>query len=432
MKYDVYTFVYLLSNLFNVAVVHRFTKAFYNEKQSKRWVCFFSYGMYFIITSAIYLELDIPAITLLANWGVIFGISFNYKANMPKRVLSSLYILLFGILSEIVVGAITGYFSYSIFSVGAYSSCIGVMAMRLLAYIEALLLYNFKSVRKNQRINPIEWMASVTIPLMSFVLFVFIIQADNVSQGLVLVASGIIYVINIVVFYMYDSLANAYNRISQSVIIEKEKEFYFQQCEMMQKSTDNLRSFRHDMKNQLIVSRELLLNHKYDDGAKLFDELLGKIEVTSLYSNSGNITVDSIINYKLQNVCEDSIAIKTEIVVPREWNLEVSDSIIILGNLLDNALYALQQVKKSDRFLKLKVVYDRGCVVIQCMNPYVEEIQYINKQIVSSKPDKKEHGYGLKNIQSVVEKYNGCMEINHANGVFQVDILLYVTDFYNN
>ena len=58
---------------------------------------------------------------------------------------------------------------------------------------------------------------------------------------------------------------------------------------------------------------------------------------------------------------------------------------------------------------------------------YVAEVRYENGKIVSTKTDRREHGFGLKNIEAVAKKYNGCMNVNHNDGVFVVDVLLYLT-----
>ena len=54
-------------------------------------------------------------------------------------------------------------------------------------------------------------------------------------------------------------------------------------------------------------------------------------------------------------------------------------------------------------------------------------MRYEKGIIISTKTDRKEHGFGLKNIEAVAEKYNGCMNVNHNDGVFAVDVLLYLT-----
>ena len=177
----------------------------------------------------------------------------------------------------------------------------------------------------------------------------------------------------------------------------------------------------------MIGVSELMSAERYEEAKELMGELSGKLNTKTLYSTTGNISIDSIINYKLQKVGNEQIHVEAEIAVPEELNMDISDSITVLGNLLDNALYAVRQVEESERYLKLKVMFDKGRLMIQCANPYVAEVRYENGKIVSTKTDRKEHGFGLKSIEAVAEKYNGCMNVNHNDGVFSVDVLLYLT-----
>ncbi len=427
MTFDTYTIVYLITNLFSIAVNHRFMMAFFEQRRTKMSVCALSYFSYFVVTSLLYLYVDIPILTLLANYCLVLVISINYKANMLKRVISTLFIVLFCGVLEIIVTAFTGYFQYSIFEEGSYSNSLGVIAARLATYVGALLLYNFKAVRRSNKIKGSVWFASVLIPVITFVLHMFIAQSEGITQIEVIIAAVLIYLINVTAFYLYDSLAASYIRLAENAVMEKERELYYNECIMMQTSTNELKSFRHDLKNQMIGVSELMNVKRYEEAKELMGELSEKLNIRTLFSTTGNVPVDSIINYKLQNAGNEQIRVETEIAVPEDFGMNISDSITVFGNLLDNALYAVRQVEEAERYLKLKVMFDKGRLMIHCENPYVTEVQYQKGEIISTKADRKEHGFGLKNIEAVAEKYNGCMNVNHNDGVFTVDVLLYLT-----
>ena len=137
------------------------------------------------------------------------------------------------------------------------------------------------------------------------------------------------------------------------------------------------------------------------------------------------------LNYKLKNADVDGIEVETEISVPSKIDIEVSDLVTVLGNLLENSLTALDAVSKNRR-LYLKVVYDRGRVIISVKNTYSTPVKYVNGEIVSTKDDTEKHGYGLKNIKRTVEKYDGYMETDHIQNIFTVDIILFVKSALNS
>lgn len=423
--FDTYTIVYLLTNLFEAVVLHRFMLAFFECRRSNPWICLFSYGLFYSVSSLVYLSFDIPLLTLLTSWGLIFIITLNYDANMPRRVLISLYILFFCMIPEIVLGVCVGYFHYSIFQEGAFCDSLGLIAMRLMTYVEALIFYHIKAVRRRQKVKGSVWAASVLIPVSTFVLFWIILSGDT-TQTKMLVAVGIIYFVNIVVFYLYDSLAASYIKIAESAILQKERELYLNQCHLMQNSTEELRSFRHDLKNQLIVALDLMEKEQYGEAQNLLEILAGKIQAKAIYSQTGNMPIDSLINYKLQTAENEFIRVETEIAIPKDLEIEASDSIIILGNLLDNALEALKSVEKEERFLNIKMVYDKECLILRMENSYGTDICEENGKIISTKACPQKHGYGLKNVEKAVEKYDGYMELHHENGIFTVEVMVFV------
>jgi sensor histidine kinase regulating citrate/malate metabolism len=97
----------------------------------------------------------------------------------------------------------------------------------------------------------------------------------------------------------------------------------------------------------------------------------------------------------------------------------------ILGNLIDNAIGATKNLDKN-RSINLLIKYNKGRIIIKMKNPYIGEIKYKNDTIVTSNADKDNHGIGLLNVKSTVEKYNGIMNIEHSANMFSVAVLIYV------
>ncbi len=426
MDNQTYQIIYLITNTFNIAILLKFMHTFFDKRISSKIVCVLSYLAHMVITSIVYLFIDIPVLNLIVNWVIMFVIALNYNSSMQNRFMVSTYVLLFMAIPECIVGAFTNYFHFSFFSKAGYDDSLGVILARLLTYMEALLFKNFKTAKNNQKVTIYEWIASIFIPITTMILEVTIIQSDNLSQSNVVLSLILIFILNLIAFYLYDALGNSYTKIAKIAVLEKENELYSKQCEIMQSSAEELQSFRHDLSNQFAVISELLNNEKYDLVKEQISALSEKITYSVIYSTTGNIIIDGLINYKLQCAIIDNIKVNSEIAVPCDLELETTDIVTIIGNLLDNSITAVKELQVKDRTLHIKVVYSNDRLIIQTINPYISEINYENGEIISSKEDKCHHGYGLKNIERVVQKYDGYMEINHTNSLFKVDILLYL------
>lgn len=95
----------------------------------------------------------------------------------------------------------------------------------------------------------------------------------------------------------------------------------------------------------------------------------------------------------------------------------------LFTNILDNAIEAVLLLPKEDRIIRLRVVSNKGMVQIEATNPFSGEIQKDSSGIKTSKGDRINHGYGLKSIRFLVEKYHGNMVVDTKDNVFSIKIL---------
>lgn len=426
MHDSTYIAAYLITNFFNLASIHRFMLAFYEKRRTNRLICIGAHILYFIATSLIYLFLDIPILTLSINIIILFLISFTYDSAVRKCILSTAFTLLFMIIPEILVGAFTDYFRFSVFTKGSYSSAVGVIVMRVTTYMLAQIVFHIKKLRRSQTVSLLEWSAVVAVPLFTITLQ-SIIVGGNVSKGWFIASAIMILALNVVTFYLYDSLSRNYIKQKEHALLKQENELYSKQCRMMEESTKELQIFRHDLKNRMLGICRYLDAGQLSEADDAIRELSGVMEKNTLRSVTGNLAVDSIINYKLQAAILNDADVKTDIAVPAELEMNVADLSILIGNLVDNALEALQMVPSDQRSLYLKVVVSHNRLILQITNPYVQEVKYENGEIISSKPDSDKHGLGLKSVKRIVEKYEGGIVIHHENHLFSVDALLYLS-----
>lgn len=135
--------------------------------------------------------------------------------------------------------------------------------------------------------------------------------------------------------------------------------------------------------------------------------------------------VDSIINYKLRSISDWNVAVTVDIVIPTELPIEIVDLSTILTNLLDNAVQALQKTD-GKRELKIAMTYRKGMLFIAVKNTYPGKVHYENGEIVTTKEDTESHGYGLKNVESAAEKYDGICQLHHNDVYFDAEVALYL------
>lgn len=184
-----------------------------------------------------------------------------------------------------------------------------------------------------------------------------------------------------------------------------------------------LKSEQHDWSNHLGVIYGLLENDE-SRHAKTYTSTL--IQTAHGYRNLVNIPYSmlrAMLNYKLSIVKERGIALEMEIQIPEGLDFCEADLTVIIGNLLDNAMEANAAVSEASRFIRLNITCKRGYLVTQVENPFVQAgtSHGIGK---TSKTDRENHGFGLRNIEYLVNKHSGFMKIETQDGVFSAKLAL--------
>ena len=140
--------------------------------------------------------------------------------------------------------------------------------------------------------------------------------------------------------------------------------------------------------------------------------------------NTGNLELDMILNHKLAKAEAMSCQIQSQIVIPCQLPVDGYDWNVLFGNLLDNAIEAMEQIK--DRFLEIRIQYERGILGIQVKNTFDGKVNKQGERLLTRKKQQALHGIGMQNISDVVDKYGGWKSINIDENIFEVQIVLYL------
>lgn len=177
---------------------------------------------------------------------------------------------------------------------------------------------------------------------------------------------------------------------------------------------------RHDFRQQLVVISELLGHKEYD---RLADYVSSYIQ-----SISGEIRVysylpalNAILSY-YESLCHDR-HIRTDftLALPDSLSVTEQDLCVMLGNLLENAVYGCEGVK--DPFIRLKIMQTSPHVLaVKISNPCSGSLKNTDGEYLSSRHSG--FGQGLKSVHVIAEKYQGCADIQSDSQLFTVKVLL--------
>lgn len=154
------------------------------------------------------------------------------------------------------------------------------------------------------------------------------------------------------------------------------------------------------------------------------NQLKDNVNSLSTQISTGNETLDVVLNdYKLQiekyNI--DFTCIVDGSILDF---MSLSDICSLFGNIMENALAATSTVKKKEyAFIILNVKKQNGVILIDEENGFDSKLNIDSKgNILTSKDDKNFHGFGLKSIKYIAEKYSGSTAIESENNRFHLSI----------
>lgn len=101
-----------------------------------------------------------------------------------------------------------------------------------------------------------------------------------------------------------------------------------------------------------------------------------------------------------------------------------NDVYALLGNILDNAIEASEKQKKDEeRVVSISTISKEGFIRVHEENLFDGDLIYENNVLKTTKQNKLYHGFGVKSIKLIAEKYNGDVSISAKDGKFILDIL---------
>jgi len=90
---------------------------------------------------------------------------------------------------------------------------------------------------------------------------------------------------------------------------------------------------------------------------------------------------------------------------------------------MDNAIEACRKLPEDIyRRIEIEVRYKNNRLAIRISNTS-ELVEIIDNHCVTTKQDKLLHGYGLSNIQKIVDENNGNMVLQYKDSMFKMSII---------
>ena len=422
------THMALITSLFNVLVFYSFIKCVLKRKAEKP-LDYLLIGVLYLVNVLPAIFIDNPVIKFIFVIILpIFLTMLIFKVSLKKSLLANLaYDAIF--LSVEFLGILVAYLvtgADNIAGLGIKASFITELICQFVIFVIVIILNTVfkKGILTNLDIKG--WLIFALFPLFTIIAAVVLVfsydkqSVEDVYGGMVVLASGM-FILNILIFMLIDNVVRRESVIHDKEIMLEQTEHLNQMYRSLSDEREKQKARSHDYMNHLNVMLMLAHEGKSDEQIHYIEEQLGK-EVQSVdIIDTGNTLINAVLNIKYLEAKEKGIIIP--FIADNLKGVKISDSdlVTILTNVLDNAIEAVE--KCDEKRIVFKIIKDYNTLIIDSTNPYKGKIKD-EDNFLTTKNDKKNHGFGLANIKKTVEANNGNCFIDTEGGNFHISITL--------
>lgn len=170
----------------------------------------------------------------------------------------------------------------------------------------------------------------------------------------------------------------------------------------------------HDYKHHINAIQSLV----FEENLVGLKEYIANLDVLQYNLNekkwTGDAAVNFIINNKISECQKNGIEVEANIDFPVDSNIKTNDMVVILANLLDNAIEACQRIDQPiSKKIRLVIRRINYMLVIKVENSCSQMPEIIDKRFMTNKKNKYEHGWGLISVENTALKYEGTLRCSY-------------------
>lgn len=410
---------------FDIYITVRLLKAIFKDRVYDKRFLYAAISINMIVTLWVDYYEPYVWVNLVTSVLSIFMLACCYDAQMWKKIGVTVGINILLALSEVMIALLIGIQNLSVFEKASNGESIALFFSRIIFWIIVAIIQKFTT---KDKINKLSGKVVVLEIIVFSTIICELVFLCMRRQESIVIETAVLFASEVTVYlmiYLQDCLVDLFSSKEQASLIEKEKEYYQKEAIIIQEKQELVRQFRHDWKNRLQILNEIAEHENIVELKKYLSELEIRTKEQETFSNTGNLIIDSIINSKLQDAKEMGIEVKAGVILPETLEVNTDDMVVILGNLLDNAIEACEKVNFF-KYIKLFMRYEEGCIIISIKNSFDQIINKAGGEFITRKKDKNLHGLGIKSVKNTVEKYNGIIEFTSEGKEFSVDIMFYL------
>ena len=224
---------------------------------------------------------------------------------------------------------------------------------------------------------------------------------------------------------LYDILAKSAERQIRTQTQLEHARTALQHQDEMRDIYNGIAALHHDMKHHMQVIERLLEDQNVPEAKRYFDSFR-KAEQSFPFYKTGNIAVDALLTTKTILLRQKGIALHYEPYPLNELPIEESSFCSLIGNLMDNAIEAIDrmQCQPEAKVIRLSFIRNEDMLLITCENPMDPSTLRKNGDFFATSKSGKLHGFGMHSIADIARKAQGYCSFEPRGAIFHAEVVL--------
>lgn len=226
--------------------------------------------------------------------------------------------------------------------------------------------------------------------------------------------------VNLLIFFLFDRTLSAERENSTLQLYKNKASLERMTYAELLRMNDQLSAVKHDLRNHLLYVNKYVAEGglgKVEEYVSSIKEMIGSVGAPVV---TGNSMLDYIISSKLKD--EKDIAFVASGALGFPDGMDELDIAVLMGNLLDNAIDAVSVLDKKEKLIEMNFQSFNGYRNITIRNDIITSVLENNSELVTTKEDKRSHGFGMRSVKNIVGKYDGIIECYEQDGKFCVHL----------
>lgn len=361
---------------------------------------------------------------------------FLYDISIVKALILVFFVQSIMTLIDYIIIMILAKLYGDITALESASALIGrliIILSRLILFVGLIILSRI-STKKNNSVtadmSDKEWIQFLIFPI--FTICAVMLMTSSVIKSYhsdiiaiyYIIAIGLI-VLNLVVFHLISEILENSRNMKEAEALRQQ---FIGQLELYNSMRENYniqRQRTHEYKNQIVCMDMLMKKKDYSKLEDYIGNISDGLDAQLDMVDTNNDVVNAIFNAKYYEAIKNDVLVVLKINDLSDIKISDNDIVTILSNLLDNAIEAAKQCDIGKRIVKIKMLYEDAVLSIAVSNSYkAEPVLTEDGYIRTTKKDREEHGWGMRNVVTTLEKYNAEYIIDYKNGEFVFSIIM--------